>query len=113
MKEWEWQLANDHIEKINEHRMEILSPWERLCVGQKSSWCYRLRDIWTNLIMSRYVQMDCETNYGWKIQDNLCDKIISMLKLNLVKGKDSDEADIATNRTSPDRDVDHGTKVPK
>ena len=36
-----------------------------------------------------------------------------MLKLNLVKGKDSDEADIATNRTSPDRDVDHGTKVPK
>ena len=33
-EEREWQLVNDHIENFNRHRLERLSPSERLCVDE-------------------------------------------------------------------------------
>ena len=58
MKEWEWELVNYHIEHFNRHRLEILSPSDRLCVDEFFSRWYVLVGYCINLAPSHYLQMD-------------------------------------------------------
>ena len=51
-------FINDHIEKFNRHRLEILSPSERLFVDEIFSRWYVLGGGWINLGLKKYVHMD-------------------------------------------------------
>ena len=66
IKEWEWQLVNDHIENFNNHRLKRLYPSYRLCVNESFSRWYVLGGDCINLGMKQYVQMACNPDTGWK-----------------------------------------------
>ena len=51
IKEWEWQLVNDHIENFDRHRPERFSPSERICVDESFRRWYGLGGNWINLGM--------------------------------------------------------------
>ena len=65
MKEWEWQLVNDHIENFNSHRLERLYTSERLCGDESFIRWYGLGGDWINLGLPHYVQMDRKPYAGW------------------------------------------------
>ena len=37
LKQWEWNVANDYVEKLNNHIIKILSPSEIICVVKNVS----------------------------------------------------------------------------
>ena len=69
MKEWEWQLVNDHIKIFKSHRLKKLSPQEGLYLDVSFSRWYGFGGDWINPGMPNYVQMDHKPQYGYKIQD--------------------------------------------
>ena len=70
MKEWEYQLVNNHIENFNMRRLERFSPSYRLCVNEIFQRWYGLGGDWINLGLPHYVHMDLKQDSGFKIQDN-------------------------------------------
>ena len=87
MKDWKFQLINEHIKNLNKHIMERISPSERLCVDEIFRIWYGLGCDWTNISMSRYGQMYQKPDSGCKIQDTCCGRCILMQSLKLVMGK--------------------------
>ena len=113
MKEWEWQLVNEHIENFNIHILARLYPSEKLYVDEIFIRWYRLGGDWVNLGLTHYVQMDHKPDYGCEIQETCFGSGMVMMKLELVKGNTAGEAAVTADGTEPSGDVKHGTKVLK
>ena len=102
MNEWEWQLVNYYIEKINNHILERFYPSKRLCVERRFKRWYGLGGAWINLFLLHYLKMDHKTDSGFEIQDTYCVRSMAILKLKFVKGNTADEAAVAANGNAPD-----------
>ena len=100
-------MVDDNIENFKKHILERLSLSERLCVDEIFIRWYGLGSKCIKLDLPHYVQMDCKSYSGWKIQVTCYWRIIVMPKLNLVKCETADEAYATTNRTSPAWGVNH------
>ena len=64
LKEWEWRLVNDHINKFNNHRLARFCPSERLGTDESFGRWFGLRGDWVNLGIPNYVHMNCKTDSG-------------------------------------------------
>ena len=113
MKEWEWQLVNDHIDNFDNNRLAMFSPPERLGMDESFIIWLGLGGDWFNLCLPHYVQMYCKPDAGCKIQDACCKRSMAMMKLKLVKDKSVDGAAESANGIAPAYDENHGAIVLK
>ena len=113
MKEWEWQLVNNHIKNFNTHRLESLYPSESLCVEIVFSIWNGSGGDWIKLGLPHYGQMYWKPYAGCGIQDTCCGRSMVMLKLKLVKGRTEDEASADSNVSAPAENDNYGTTVIK
>ena len=104
MKEWEWRLVNDHINKFNNHRLARFCPSERLGTDERFSIWFGLVGDWVNLGLPHYMHMDCKPEDGCEIQDACCERSMVMMKLKLVKDKSVYEAAVDANRYAYEED---------
>ena len=113
-EDYRWMLVDDFVAFFNEHREKFFNPSSDMCADESMSRWYGLGGDWINLGLPMYVALDRKPEHGCEIQ-NLCDGQSGiMLRLLLVKsrnslfrrGTDSAEAD-------DDESLNHGTQVLK
>ena len=100
-----WNLVDDFVTAINEHRQMFVTPSDYICVDESMSRWYGLGGDWIDVGLPSYRAIDRKPENGCEIKTSACGRSGIMLRLEIVKSPLDD---------APRDDLDglnHGTAV--
>ena len=100
-----WNLVDDFVTTINEHRQMFVTPSDYIYVDESMSRWYGLGDDWIDVGLPSYIAIDRKPENSCGIKTSACGRSEIMLRLDIVKSQLDD---------APRDDLDglnHGTKV--
>lgn len=104
-----WQLIDDFVASINQHRAAHVTPSESICVDESMSRWYGQGGKWISRGLPAYVAIDRKPENGCEIQNAACGRSGIMLKLSVVTTAEYEKSAAGGN----DADLPHGTTVLK
>jgi len=104
-----WQLVDDFVSNINEHRSSRVCPSELICVDESMCKWYGQGGNWIRKGLPMYVAIDRKPENGCEIQNAACGRSGIMLRLSVVTSTEHrQETAAGDNDGQP-----HGTAVIK
>ena len=107
-EDYRWMLVDSHVEAFNKHRADNFHPSDELCADESMSRWYGLGGFWINKGLPHYVAIDRKPENGCEIQDLADGKSGLMLRLKMVKSKNSREGSPEETEAAS---LNHGTHV--
>jgi len=104
-----WQLINDFIASINDHRASRVSPSDLLCVDESMCKWYGQGGHWILRGLPMYVAIDRKPENGCEIQNAACGRSGIMLRLSVVTTAKHRHEEA----TGQENNFPHGTAVLK
>ena len=103
-EQYRWRLVDDFVKNFNEHRAQNFFPLDEICVDE-----YHQGGHWINHGLPMYVAIDRKLENGCEIQNAACGRSGVMIRLNIVKTAEEENASAVTD----DDGNNHGTNVLK
>jgi len=79
-----WQLVDDFVTNIKEHRAARVSPSELIRVDESMCKWYGQGGYWIRKGLPMYIAIDCTPKNGCKIQNAACGRSGLMLRLSIM-----------------------------
>jgi Transposase IS4 len=94
-EEHRWQLVEDFVKNLNNHKAKWFKPSTLICVDESMSRWYGLGGHWINMGLPMYVAMDRKPEDGCEIQNSCCGNSGILLQLKIVKSAAAEVAAMA------------------
>ena len=95
-EQYRWRLVDDFVKNFNEHRAQIFSPLDEICVDESMSWWYGQGSNWINHGLPMYVAIDRKPENGCEIQNAACGHSGVMIRLKIAKTAEEENASAVT-----------------